>query len=105
MSDVDYNNAMLTKDAYIDKLEAEIVELKRTIDKQASIAIHSIDAAKEYANSLKEDARRLYAMCDVESLDGERKANAQLTEDLLHVEAERDELLSKLIEYDKISKE
>ena len=66
--------------------------LERAIRRQANAARRGMNAAKEHGAHMEAKAERLHAECNPKALDSERAANAQLTEELERVEAERDTL-------------
>lgn len=74
-------------------LRAENDRLRDELQKVRSAAISGMDAATQHGRGLVQQAAKLRAESNPDSLESERAANAMLTEQLQKAEAERDKLL------------
>ena len=79
---------IMQRDELIERLRAEIANLREAMEKQAKIGVAAMNNAIKLSDAELASAQRLRRESSPDALESERAANAQLTEELERAQAE-----------------
>ena len=89
---VQYITELYRQAESVEHLQHRVSELEDTLKRQGNAAKSGMDAAKRAASQSEENAKRLLAESNPESLESERAANAELSREVEWVQARVSEL-------------